>query len=342
MPTVTEIAAEFREALINQDSAAIGEMARRWLGVEGLLVGSIEALVEQVQAMKEDGATAEQIRWRLLRLDKYRSLLAQIGQQITLYNQRTVPAIEETAVSAQLLARQHAAGLVEVVSNGRINLATDRLPAGVAENIAAIARAGQPLYNLLQNAYPAAVQGITNELIFGVTIGRNPRETARVITRKGMAQGLNHILVVARDQQIRNYREMVRQQYAQSEVITGYVRLAAKNSRTCLACLALDSTVYDTAEVMALHAQDRCSQIPIVRGFPRPAFQTGEVWFRSQPPALQKKMMGPGRFDAWQNGRFQFGQLVTVVDDETWGPSAQVTTVTDLLGGKGGIERARL
>ncbi len=157
-----------------------------------------------------------------------------------------------------------------------------------------------------------------------------------------MAQGYNHILLVARDQQIRNYREMTRTIYARSDVVSQYVRLAANNLRTCLACLALDGTIYETSELMAIHIQDRCSMVPVVAGFPPPRFQTGEEWFLKQPEAVQRQMMGPGKYEAWKNGRFSFSQLVTVVDNETWGPSAQVTTLTDLAAGKGGVERARL
>jgi hypothetical protein len=341
MPNIIDIAADFRESLIDLDKVAIGQMTRRWLSVEGLLLPDIEALVAQVQAMKEAGATAEQIRWRLLRLDSYNTLLARIGQQIATYNRDIEPSIEETAVSAQELARQHAAELVEVVSNGQVGLATN-LPVGAVQNIAAIARAGQPLYNLLQNAYPTAVQGITNELIYGTAIGRNPRETARQIVRKGLAPGLNHVLLVARDQQIRNYREMTRTLYDRSDVISGYLRLAAKNRRVCLACLALDGTFHETSEVMELHPICRCSQIPVVKGFPLPRFQTGEEWFKNQSPTVQLEMMGKKRLEAWQNGRFQFGQLATVGEHEVWGPTAQVTAVADLLKGGGGVERSRI
>ncbi|MCB8988092.1 MAG: hypothetical protein H6661_10135 [Ardenticatenaceae bacterium] len=342
MANIVDIAAQFREALIRQDGAALAEMARRWLAVETLMLADTERLIEQVQAMKAEGATAEQIRWRLARLDIYQQLLAQIGQQLAVYNRRAAGDIEAESEQARELAREHAAGYVQAVSNGRVTLSTANLPVGAVENIAAIARGNQPLYNLLSNAYPAAVQGITNELLYGTAVGRNPRETARAIVRKGLAPGLNHILLVARDQQIRNYREMTRTLYDRSEAVTGYARLAAKNKRTCLACLALDGTVYETNELMALHPQDRCSLVPIVAGFPRPQFQSGEDWFRRQPPAVQREMMGPRRYQAWQDGRFRFGQLATVTENETWGPNAQVTAVSDLLAGRGGVERERV
>lgn len=342
MPNITDIAADFRDTLINLDNAAIGTMTRRWLGVEVLLTDDVEKLVKQIQAMKLAGDSPTQIKEAILRLDIYKSLLAQIGQHLTAYNRATAPEIEETSASSRNLAQTHAAGYIDAVSNGRVTITPDNLPIGAVENIAAIARAGQPLNTLLQNAYPTSVQGITNELIYGTAVGRNPRETARTIIRKGMAPGLNHILLVARDQQIRNYREMTRTIYDDSDVVSGYVRLAAKNTRTCLACLALDGTVYETSELMAIHPTDRCSIVPIVKGFPSPSFQTGEEWFRKQSPAVQKKMMGRERYQMWQNGRLPFGRLVTVVDNETWGPSAQVTAVGDLRKGLGGVERDRI
>lgn len=76
--------------------------------------------------------------------------------------------------------------------------------------------------------------------------------------------------------------------------------------------------------------------VPIVDGFPPPNFQTGEEWFKKQPPAVQKEMMGPGRYKAWQDGRFQFSQLATVTEHPIWGPNAQVTSLADLVKGTGG------
>ena len=80
-----------------------------------------------------------------------------------------------------------------------------------------------------------------------------------------------------------------------------------------------------------------CSMVPIVRGRPLPRFQSGEDWFRDQPPAVQRKMMGSGTYEEWEDGRFAFDQLATVGEHPVWGPSARVTSLANLLAGKGGL-----
>jgi hypothetical protein len=156
---------------------------------------------------------------------------------------------------------------------------------------------------------------------------------ARRMVADGLSQGLNHILLVARDQKIRAYREASRQQYERSGVVQKYRRIAAKNTRTCMACIALDGTVWKTSELMPLHPQDRCAMIPIVDGFkPVESDENAREWFRDQPEDVQREMMGPGKFEAWQDRKFRLNQLATVRENRTWGPGAQVTTLGDLLG----------
>ena len=159
----------------------------------------------------------------------------------------------------------------------------------------------------------------------------NPRETARLMTQEGLANGFSHVELVARDQQNRAYRLASQQQYAQSNVVSGFRRIASKDDRTCLACLALDGKVYETNELIEVHPTDRCSLIPVIRGFPPIQFQTGKEWFEGLPPDEQRAIMGPGRHDAYEDGLFEFEDMATVSENDVWGPSAQVTPLTELV-----------
>lgn len=258
MPDIITLAQQFRNELIAQDGQAIGEMTKRWLTVEQSLSGRVEALAEEIASIQADGGKIP--RWKLYELARYQSLLAQTAAELTQYNQWAEGQISQLQADAIELANEHAKALVmETMDGERTAVATwDKLPTGAIENITAIAQAGQPLNQVLQKSYPTAVEGLTNLLINNTAAGINPRETARTAVRDGLSAGLNHILLVARDQQIRNYREMARTRYDESDVIYGYMRLAAKNTRTCVACLALDGSVWATNEVMPLHPQDRC------------------------------------------------------------------------------------
>ena len=259
-PLILQLISQFRGDLLARDATAVAEMVQRWTAVEAQLNEAIEKLVEETAVLAEKGETLS--RSKLFQLQRFRSLLSQLLPILNSYRRYAEGVIEAEAEAAQEMGHGHARELLQATMNGRlpsrVATAFDRLPTDAAENIAALARGGGPLRKLSENAYPTAVEGIVNQLITGVSLGRNPRETTRLIKKQGLAQGLNHILLVARDQQIRNYREMARQGYQRSGVVKRYVRIAAKQTRTCAACLALDGTIYETAEIMPLHPQDRC------------------------------------------------------------------------------------
>ncbi|MBK8987367.1 MAG: NUDIX domain-containing protein [Chloroflexi bacterium] len=337
MDNVISLAEGFRAQLIHADAQAIMAMSRAWTGVEAALQTAVGDLAQQIADLKAKGEEVPQ--WKLWQMSQYQSLLAQIAGEMNKYSQGAIADIQDQQIKAQQMGAKHAKELLTAALAGQRSLGTafDKLPTGAVENITALAQAGQPLNKLLENAYPTAVAGLTKELLYGTAVGRNPRETARIAVRKGLAGGLNHILLVARDQQIRNYREMVRQKYKDSSVVYGYMRLAARNTRTCMACIALDGTIYETGQVMALHPQDRCSMVPLVEGFPLPNIKPASEWFKSLDEDEQRRMMGDGRYEAWRDGLFEFRQLASVSNHPVWGPSSHVTSLTDLLGGKGGL-----
>ncbi len=343
-PLVVKLTKEFRQRLLARDAVLMREMTDQWLAVEAALEADFVDLAQEVADMEGGGESVGP--GKLADLRRYQRLLAQVGGQLERFNVTAESRIDQEAMAATMQGLEDSMSLIQAAQQdslmgGEVPIVFDRLGIEAAENVMALARAGKPLGEILERDYPLAVEGITNRLIEGVARGINPRAVARNMLREGLAQGLNHILLVARDQQIRAYRESSRQQYEKSGVVSGYRRIAAKNRRTCmacLACLALDGKVYETSELMELHPQDRCGMIPIVEGFEPVTWESGEDWFGRQSPERQRDMMGPGRFAAWKAGKFGFGQLATVKQNRTWGPGAQVTPLKDLLKGKGGVD----
>jgi hypothetical protein len=325
-----------------KDSQVTQDLARRWLLVEQELQQDILDLATELSNMVQAGQVIQP--WRLAKMRRYTRLLAQLQEQLQSFNAQAAVDIAWLQNQAAFAGIQNHLNYINEVAAfydaQSVILQMDRLGSEAVQNIVAVARGGGPLDRILKTAYPLTANAITNKLIFNTAMGRNPRQTAREIIRDGLAAGLNHVLLVARDQQIRAYREAGRQAYERSGVVEAYRRLCAKSTRTCLACLAMDGTIWPVSELMALHPQDRCSQIPIVNGLPPVRFQTGREWFMNQPEATQRRMMGPGTFEAWQAGRFDFRQLATVKDHPVWGPSARVTALRDLLRGRGGLKNA--
>jgi hypothetical protein len=253
---------------------------------------------------------AKQLKdWELARFQRYTRLLAQVQQEIEQYTGQVAgPVIESLLNDSAFAGLKNTLALMDaslsLAGGDVVNTTFDRLNTEAVQNIVAIASAGQPLGDLLKNAYPVAALAITKELVYGTAIGQNPRLTAKKIIEDGLANGLNHILLVARDQQVRAVREASRQSYLKSGFITRYRRLAAKQQRTCLACLALDGVIYDIGELMALHPLDRCllpgQAVFTGRGFiPIEDVETGDVvlshkgYFRLVQSKLVSHYQGP-------------------------------------------------
>ena len=67
---------------------------------------------------------------------------------------------------------------------------------------------------------------------------------------------------------------------------------------------------------------------------PEPEFQaeSAQAWFERQPEATQRQMMGPGVFDAWQDGRFELKDIPQLHEDATWGNGWTPRALYALLG----------
>ena len=332
-PLYVTLASEYRQQLIDRNEAVTQEMVQRWLSVEQALLDDMIAAAEAAAAVQEQ--TGSISRSRLYQLQRYQQLLAQTQTQLNQFNSLAESQIDQAVIDSILAGLEDPEGLLRAVASegggDGVRLVFNRLGIAAAENIAAVARARAPLAEILARNYPLTAEAITDRLIAGIAAGYNPRKVAQSMVRDGLSQGLNHILLVARDQSNRAYREASRQQYAASGLVTKYIRIAAKQpGRTCLACIALDGTEYDTSEFMAVHPQDRCAMIPVVRRFDPPKWTAGEAYFRSLPPDVQRDWMGSERYELWKDGRFEFRQMAKIVDNDTWGPSAQVRPVREL------------
>jgi len=76
-----------------------------------------------------------------------------------------------------------------------------------------------------------------------------------------------------------------------------------------------------------------CAILPWVKGADNPITQTGEDWFKSQPESVQRDAMGNGKWEAWNNGKFEFGALSREYENDVFGLMRGETPLKDLIGG---------
>lgn len=336
-PLALTMAREFRDGLAMQDDEMELHMLIRWHAVEVALLEEAEFLAMNFANL----APHERTLGHLAREQRYTAMLSHLLIEIDKYNGDIETLIsDEQSLYARFGIQDAHSLMVAVADEGGagVTLGFNRLPIEATENIVALARGGKPLAELLDAAYPLAAEGITRELISGVALGRNPRVTARRMIEKGASQAHNHAVLVARDQSLRAYRTATIETYrANGDILKGYQRVSTRSVRTCMACIALDGTEYELDVLMPLHPQDRCTMIPLIWGAHRPKTESAQDWFKRQDDDVQRKMMGPGRWNAWKEGKFDLDKLATSHDHAVWGPGAQETSLKALLNGEGGV-----
>ena len=330
-PEVVQVIRKHKAALLLRERAQMRGMAKAWLEIEAALEGHISALTLEIQAMIEAGQSVSQAK--ILRLQRYRSLLAQTRVEISKYVEYASDLITSGQAELTQLAIQHAAEAIQVSyqAAGLVGASFDVLPVSAVEAMVGLAGDGSTLKTYLKQVYPNAAEGMTKALIDGIARGKNPRVTAQAM-RDGLGLGLNQALNVARTEQLRVYRETSRMQYESSGVVEGYKRISARDERVCAACLmADDGTIYPLTQPFEEHPQGRCTMVPVVSGLEEVTWTSGAEWFESQTPAVQETILGQGHYEAWQEGQFTLTELVTRRYDETWGGSLVVTPLNKLV-----------
>ena len=323
-----------KDALLAREATQMAQMARAWLLVEESLNGAIATILSDIEIATTAGETIT--RARLLQLQSYQSLVAQIDVELAKYvDDFAAPLITAGQEQIANLALNDAAQATQMslFTSGTLGANFNRLPVGATEFMVGLAGDGSPLVELLEKRIvgdPSIIVNITDTLVESTALGVNPTVTARLI-RENLAGGLNKALQIARSEQLRVYRESSRLQYEESGVVSGYMRLSAKDDRVCPACLMADGMIVKLSTAFAEHVQGRCSLVPIVIGADDPKWETGEEWFRRQPADVQSRILGPGRFDAWQDNQFELDELITRRSSSVWGKSLVPTPLKDLV-----------
>ena len=330
----------FRKLLEAQDARASAQVVRAYAPVYRQLQRDTQALVKiaQAQGLKP---------WQAMRMQRMKDLEKQFLASASRFSKAagdTVTASQRAAVGlGRRGARQAvAAGLprgVTMENLANIGLEWNRLPEEAFTNFVGISGDGQPIGDLLAPLGPEAAAPIKDAIGNGIALGKSPRETAQLM-RVAAGIPLSRALLIARTETNRAFRESTRLQYANnSQVVTGYRRMATKDDTTCMACIALDGTLYKLDEPLNEHPNGRCAIVPETITYkdlgldvempPQP--ENGQSWFMNQGKAVQKRMLGPSRFRAYQTGDLNLADLVEIRSSPIWGDAAGVASLRNTL-----------
>lgn len=336
---VIDAATQFRQGLINRESARATALINAYGRAYRNMQGQIQALEQQIAQMdKPDRAD-------VVRLASLRSLTAQARDEVNRFavfaDQSIANAVSEEITNGLRESRTVVeAYFASPQGRAAFRAAWDMLPAETVETMLGYVDEGSPLRTALVNRLgPTVAERMADALVDAISLGMNPRRTAALVRRE-LGVGLTWSLTTARTAQLWSYREASRANYvANSHIVESWTWYASLDDRCCLSCIAMHGSEHPVTEALNDHHSGRCVALPTVRnarqlGLSQPEVERGESWFGRQSEQAQRQRMGPGMFDAWRAGEFRFGELSQPYSDPVYGEMLREASLVGLLGNR--------
>jgi SPP1 gp7 family putative phage head morphogenesis protein len=333
--------AEFRSDLLTMERSAASDMTRAYYASWQRVRQRTMELWQEVTALREAGEEVPPVR--LMQLDRYLRLQDEITAELRRFAAYADGSVTATQLAAVNMAQDHAPRLIGAVASDAELAGLEQFvdfahaPRGAIEALVGYARGNTPLGALL-DAIPGQVNGsVRDTLIAGLALGQNPRETARQV-RRAFGTGLARALTISRTETLRAYRQATLLDYqANDDILEGWIWSCALDRRSCPVCWAMHGRVFKLQRQPPMHPQCRCSLSPQLKKAYRGSYepQRGPDLFARAAPEIQRAVLGPGAYAAYNTGRVQIENFVTFRRSRDWGVTVQKASLGTAL------ERAR-
>ena len=320
MPTPTELARQFRDAVNRQDAAALTRLAKAYSELYKRMQGKLDSFLLAV------GNLENPTKGQVMRLAQYKNLISAIESELTKYSAYVEVEIRTNAQTAVELAVSQANAFLKAAG-----YATPKsLPTAAIYNMLGFLQEDSPLWKRLGELAGVNAGKVANALLEGISLGYNPSKTARLFEQY-MGGGLTDSMRMTRTSQLYATREASRASYnANSDVVTGWEWISSLDSDVCMACAIEHGTIHPLDEPMSSHYNCRCTSVPIIAGY-SDRDQLGADWFKELPESRQREMMGGKTYDAWKSGAFNLEDMVTRRHDDVYGEMLAVMPLQDLI-----------
>lgn len=337
-----DLAEQFRVALLKGERASAVRLVRSYGAIWQRLQDSIAALDAEIAAKAELGKP-----WQATKSANLKRLQKQVEAELNRYAAVVEDEMDQGTRQAIEMAQQHAKALTQASLPGvraldaRIMANWQSLNPDAVASMLGFMAPDSPLRVGLRTEFGATVaQGVADALTEGIGMGYGPRKVAGIV-RKQSGMALDSALRLSRTTQLNAYRESTRAAYvANREIVPKWRWTCAKNDRTCMSCIAMDGTEHTYDERLDDHWNGRCAMVPVPIDYAdlglnvprtvRPTPQSGAEWFEAQPEAVQRQMLGPGKYEAWKGGQFKLADLSMETSDPVWGRMRVETPLKNL------------
>lgn len=309
----------------NEIRQANNELVLQIIRAFQTLFNRVQPRIETVRLTLENNPkiTKAQIK----RTGAYVDLIAQVGQEIDDFSTYAKVEIDAGNLSAVGLAVAHLRDFYDM--NG---IQANIIPPDAITLLTDLFSPGGELAKRMELWAPNVVDGVSNGIIEGVKLGRNPNKIAYDI-RKAFGVGLTDAMRTTRTAQLWAYREATRLNYlANSDIVKGWIWLAALDDHTCMSCVSMHGTLHPLEESQNDHHNGRCTLIPYIPGVDY-GMTNGQDWFDALDEAQKIKQMGTGKYQAYMDGAFSFDKLSSTYADPVYGIMRAETALKDLVNG---------
>jgi len=343
----------FSAELLTNERRAASAMVRSYSTAYSAIQSEIGNMQRRIAAARAAGLDVSPA-W-LYQQGRLAVLQAQVLEQITKFGERADIILGGSINTASALGGTHAEALLATalpdgiaispamdpvrVGGAPTAAASSPFVAVVAEEVSLATGAIEKLTGALQpdaavgrllaQLGPDAAQAVTQALVQGLALAKNPRVIANGM-RDALGGNLTRALTIARTETLRAYREASRATFTRNaSVLDGWTWVSALGKRTCASCFAQHGSLHPLTEVMATHPRCRCSMAPATKSWRELGFgdtpesvkiEKGPDIFRRLPVDEQRATLGPGKLAALRSNGITLPDLVARKDSPVWGP----------------------
>lgn len=342
---VYDMAASFQSDLDAGVTAANDQMLAAWAQTYAQTRSDYDGLLAKIAQAQADGKPLSPA-W-LHQKDRLKNVLAQTKGSIHQFAQEASAAtVQAHKAAVQASAYAHAKMGAQAMQESVLAGGFNRINPDNLKHLVGFTADGTPVAALFASLATESADGARDALVRGLSMGKPlPWITRRLEQALDIPRWRSETIVRTEAQRV--YRSVARQTYLQNaDVLEGWVWMAHLDSRTCPACMAMDGKIMPVGSTLDGHPRCRCAMVPRTKswadlgldesvGDTRPPVRDGQAWFKGQPASVQRAILGPRKFKAWQDGQITLDDLVARHSHPTWGTMRRERSMQEIVAGKG-------
>ncbi len=334
MSALDEHLKKHRKKIIEREEETFRSMLLAYAELEKEWRKSFEKLQKQIEAAQEKGEKISP-SW-FYREKRLKNLLADVNEQIVRFGGKAAKIIEREQREAVKIA------IFQAQENYKFqisDLAEENFASGL--NARAVETAvgtigdGSPLLSYFEETLaPAVAERIKSEVIKAAAIGTDYKTIAKRLMETGDITKYR-ALATARTEVNRVRREATRELYQENDdIIKKWEWVAAKSSRTCPLCLAMDGKTFPLDEPFPQHINCLCTMIPVLIGLKRRPRTIGQDWFEKQDDSVKESVLGKETFAVYKENNLKLDDFVAFRNDKRFGKSVTRKPLAKILADK--------